>query len=280
MKINKVCLGANMSIPTVFSDALSYYEAILYLVGKVNEVIDEINNETNEANEYTDAQIAIVNKKIAELYRYIDTVGAGWYNELNIKITNVNTQSESRYAQLYAMLGDVVELIDITKNTLNNNIKVAIDAEQLLVATQLQQLRDYVDNAIVGKVSVFNVFRGAMTSIQQALDDYYNYMRFGALTAQEYDNLQLTAGRYDGMFIRAVVYDVGGRFWLIDDDLIFDPFTGERRTCDYVINELANLHKVALTAQEYDNKNLAAGVYDALLLTAYKYDWNGKTLIA
>ena len=46
-----------------------------------------------------------------------------------------------------------------------------------------------------------------------------------------------------------------------------------------VINQLANLHRNALTASEYDVKGLSADRYDSLGVSAYEYDWNGKTVI-
>ena len=81
--------------------------------------------------------------------------------------------------------------------------------------------------------------------------------------------------------LTAYEYDNYGKLRLgIGINLIRSPFDGTYQSTETLIWQLAGLHKNALTAQEYDDKELEAETYDLLALSAYDYDWNGKTLIA
>ena len=91
------------------------------------------------------------------------------------------------------------------------------------------------------------------------------------LTASEYDALELTATQYDTIGYRLLYKD--------PTYYMMDPFTGEFVPVQKVIYSLAELHRNALTATEYDALELDADTYDAKELTAYDYDWNGYALL-
>lgn len=147
------------------------------------------------------------------------------------------------------------------------------------VEIRLQQFIDSLPEILT--VQVYNPYRGAVTDIQTAVDDLFELTRIWALTAEQYDSLQLTASEYDALGLTAQQYDTIGYRLLFKDPSYYmlDPFTGEWIKVSDVVQKLAELHMNALTAAEYDALDLDADTYDAKDLTAYNYDWDGKALL-
>ena len=195
--------------------------------------------------------------------------------ELIIDIGNLQSQIDSLRSDLTRGLLEVRSLIDAGD-------QVTMD----WVEVRLEEFKKSIPDLTT--INVFNPVQGRITSIQIAIDDLYNTSRTGALTAYEYDTMELEAGEYDALLISAYDYDnyakdIFGRWGIYKNPLYYmnSPFTGEYVTIITVINELAYLHRSdALTAQEYDIKELTASDYDNYELTAFEYDWSGKTLLA
>lgn len=84
------------------------------------------------------------------------------------------------------------------------------------------------------------------------------------------------ANNYTDIQIAAVktALDNGGLLY------VMDPTSGNKVDIQTALDNLAGLAKDdAITAGEYDAKNITAGVYDALNLTAYEYDYHAKTFL-
>lgn len=147
------------------------------------------------------------------------------------------------------------------------------------VEIRLQQFIDSLPEILT--VQVYNPYRGAVTDIQVAVNDLFELSRVWALTAAQYDSLQLTASEYDALGLTAQMYDTIGYRLLFKDPTYYmtDPFTGEWVKVSDVVMKLAALHMNALTAMEYDALDLDADTYDAKDLSAYDYDWDGKALL-
>ena len=95
--------------------------------------------------------------------------------------------------------------------------------------------------------------------MQIVINDIFNAMRKYALSALAYDNLKLSADEYDKKHLSALTYDLYGKIYLIRNFgqcQMFSPFNGEYTLISNVVNNLALLHKKALTALEYDCNRL------------------------
>lgn len=203
------------------------------------------------------------------------------------------------YEQVHEALGQIIiEVGDIRESIiqLREDLTREIFELQGNLISQDKMLRNWVEARLeqfveeipdLTTVNVWNPVRGALTSVQIAINDLYDLARVGGLTALEYDSMQLTAGEYDGLNLTAYDYDnyardILGQRGIFKNPLYYmnSPFTGEYVPITTVINELAHLHKAdALTASEYDALNLSAADYDAYDLTAFDYDWSGKILL-
>lgn len=201
-------------------------------------------------------------------------------------------QVHEALSQIIIEVGDIREAIiqlreDLTREIfeLQGNL---ISQDKMLrnwVEARLDQFIEEIPDLTT--INVWNPVRGALTSVQIAINDLYDLARVGGLTALEYDSMQLTASEYDALNLSAYDYDnyardILGQAGIFKNPLYYmnSPFTGEYVPITTVINELAHLHKAdALTASEYDALNLSAADYEAYDLTAFDYDWSGKILL-
>lgn len=168
---------------------------------------------------------------------------------------------------------------------IRSGYQAADTALKFWLEARLEQFRNEIPDLTT--VNVWNPVRGAITSIQVCVNDLYDISRTGALTAYEYDSMELTAAEYDALQLSAYDYDnfardILGRAGVFKNPYyyMYSPFTGDYVPITTVINELAFLHRSdALTAAEYDALQLTAADYDAEDITAYDYDWSGKTIL-
>lgn len=282
------------------------------IIDKANEVIDWANNHQIEYEEAIARLSAVENE--------IDTFEAQITAAFNQLKADLEADFAEQKAEMEAELAAVKAEVDATVEQLEEDVAAAIasfenrfialetEVKQELAETkaevaraimQLQHILDannqfifqYVENRLqkfiddlpeILTVQVYNPYRGEVTDIQTAINDIYSVACIWGLTATHYDSLGLTASEYDAKELTAAEYDtLGYKLLYKDPDLyMLDPFTGEEKHVKAVIYELAALHQVPLTAEEYDNKELTAEYYDSLEITAYDYDWQGAAIVA
>lgn len=78
--------------------------------------------------------------------------------------------------------------------------------------TALQESKDYTDDAVLDYTMMINPITGVYEDVRNVVDDIVSYFHTSdALTAAEYDALDLTAGAYDAYDISAYDYDFSGK---------------------------------------------------------------------
>ena len=78
--------------------------------------------------------------------------------------------------------------------------------------TALNEAKDYTDNAVIDYTMMINPITGVYEDVRNVVDDIVSYFHTGdALTAGEYDALDLTASAYDAYQITAYDYDFNGK---------------------------------------------------------------------
>ena len=95
-----------------------------------------------------------------------------------------------------------------------DNVKIYSDAQNDLLKAILQQQIRAVDERfdnIPDSFLVFNPTNGMQDSLNKTLNDIYSQTRTGALTASEYDELELSATEYDSKELTATEYDTNGK---------------------------------------------------------------------
>ena len=251
-----------------------YEEALARLVAVENE-IDTFEQRVEEEFERLKAeQQAAFDKLVADTAIELDALK----RELRAEMKRITDEFELLKSELHQ------ELL---------NIKIYLNEELVRIRSAVTANNDYImdwvrttlEDFMEHFVHIFNVYnpvRGYNTGLQQAINDLYDFARYYALTAFQYDSLGLTATEYDNKGLTAIDYDQRGYILLGYPDenwYMISPFTGHYEKVKSVIYDLAELHKDDLTAEEYDALDLDAETYDNKEVTAYDYDWNGKTIL-
>lgn len=82
-------------------------------------------------------------------------------------------------------------------------------------STALAQAKAYTDSQVLSYTMMINPITGEYEDVRNVVDDIVSYFHTGdALTATEYDTLDLTAAYYDGKQLNAYDYDFNGKILL------------------------------------------------------------------
>ena len=262
-------------VPSVYSNKQSYYECLCYIGYKVNECINAINGFTNAYQQYTD-------EKVAELKAYVDGLNTDIYNhitevEKNIRkdMNDKDTELDEKINKVQTQLLDKIGTLNILIYDLNTETRAHID-------TEVKKLYDYINDYVPNNMEVLNPVKGYRTSLNKALADMYDNLRYYALTCNEFDSLNLSCTEFDSLSINCTEFDLyGAKRFRVDSNLyMHSPFTGKYVFYQDVINQLAELHfNNPITASEFDALLLTVTAFEAKALSAYTFDSNAKTAL-
>ena len=263
----------------------------------LNSYVDSIKNSTEEVIKELDNNFR---KEIRELKLE--------NSELSDKVNKELDSIEKDLKSEILKLNDKIVNLYISFNFLEkNNFENLKEIEK--------DLRNFIKDSLAFKsgeyVLVYNPIKKTTTSLNVFIDDFYKcFYKLGGVTLEQYDDSNIKFEVYDSLKITLENYDLKGYFILfkhiemlpfhdiiisemieqnnmLRDDInrvekllyMLSPFTGEESDIKQIINKLVELHKVALTSSEFDNKNLTAENFDLLNITAYDFDWNSKNII-
>ena len=229
---------------------------------EIDQAVDFINNFKTYVNdivsEIIDGKLNVVNAKLEAITEAVKRIDLN-IDEIENNVTDLYTDiDELRNNFNSEMIAIRLEIAEIYKAFAD--YKHSIDD---IIAHKVQEMLLYIDEHVqqIERLYVVNPMTGEYENIQNVLDMFAEYISMGyGLTADEYDSLNLTAFKRLKMTMNS-------------------PFTGEIDSYDNIIYMLANLHKDAFTADEYDAKLFTSDVYDGFAISAYNYDWHGKTML-
>lgn len=264
--------------PSVYYTGMSYYEDLCKLSGYLNDIVEAMKSYDidglKESVSEIEKQQSIINKQIETLS-----------NSVNSMIDNVNNVIELYHSQI---LGELASTSADLKNFVNVqllNLRKYVDGQDRMILSEMQYQIQLLKNSLPELTNVFVVspYTGHTITIQQAIDELWNNLRVYSLTADEYDSQQWTALEYDSFNLTAFEYDYFAKEYIYEDPrfYMFSPWTGKKVFYQNVIENLVKLHRTnAITASGYDSLTLTATIYDTKNISAYDYDWNGKTVLA
>lgn len=166
-------------------DMMTDVEYLLGILKKLNETIKQVNSNTEFIDTYA-GKIEEIEAEIATLQDEMIT----FKNEVN---TTINT----RFNEIRIELQNMLSLILIQANAYT-------DATAATLREEIRQIA-------LGQITVYDPTSGELNDLQSTLDNMYGATREEALTATEYDALELTATAYDGYEITAFSYDRYGK---------------------------------------------------------------------
>lgn len=170
-------------------DMMTDVEFLLGILKKLNEVIAQTNKNTEFIDDYS-GKIEEIEAEIEELYQDFDTF------KIDVN-TNISTQFNAIKIELQSM------------------IATALSQANAYTDAKATQLHDEIQAISVGDIQVYDPTTGLLSPLQDVLDNIYGSGRDDALTATEYDALDLTATAYDAYDISAFNYDKYGKTLLV-----------------------------------------------------------------
>ena len=170
-------------------DMMTDVEFLLGVLKKLNEVINQTNKNTEFINEYS-GKIEEIEEEIGSLKVEMQT----FQEEVN---ANINQQ----FIQL--------------KSELQTMIAVALNQATAYTDSKFALLENEIAQISVGQINVYDPTTGLYSPLQIVIDNLYGQGRTDALTATEYDALDLTATAYDEYELTAYEYDTNGKSLLV-----------------------------------------------------------------
>ena len=167
------------------SDMMSDVEFLLGILKKLNEVIKQVNSNTEFIDDYS-GKIEAIEAEIKALQDEMDTFEAELTSSLELRINALRAELQLEISNRFVQL-------------------------QAYVDVQVQRLDDRIDGVAVGQINLYDPTTGLITPIQQVINNIYDSGREDALSASEFDALELTAASFDAYLITAYEFDTQGK---------------------------------------------------------------------
>lgn len=175
----------SMTTPFVYDDEESFLQMLRKFYQYLHELtkaskemsddIDELRNEMNSYEELINQELERINELLREYDLKIDRVA----DELRVYVNN--------------------EIVDL---------KNYVDTQDSLLDAKIKAIE-------AGDINLYDPTTGIYSPIQTVIDNIYDMSRQSALTATEYDALELTATAYDAYELTARQYDTEGKTLLV-----------------------------------------------------------------
>ena len=174
---------------------ISQVESVKQIKAEIDEKLAELDQYTQAFNELTQKYNQLENDFIL-LKSDVNTQIADGMNSLNSRFNVLSAQMNQQYASFTANVSDIIS---------------ALEREVYDLDTYLQQVVNGLQDAII----LFNPLTGETNTLQQIIYYLASLHMGDALTAAEYDALDLTATAYDAYQLTAYQYDSEGRTLLV-----------------------------------------------------------------
>lgn len=139
---------------------------------------------------------------------------------INAAIANNNIQL---YDRLIALKAEITNEYKTYCNNQINQLKIYVDNQDAYYFDQskgyadnvLAESKSYTDTKVLNYTMMINPITGSYDDVRNVVDDIVSYFHTeDALTAGEYDALELTASAYDAYELTAYDYDFNGKIRL------------------------------------------------------------------
>lgn len=170
-------------------DMMTDVEYLLGILKKLNEMIAQLNSNTKFIEEYSG--------KIEEIETEINALR----NEMTDFENEINNEITTRFNAIKLELQAAIATTLIQANAYTD--------------AMASVLRQEIQDVSLGQITLYDPTTGQMNSLQNVIDNIYGSTREEAITAGEYDALELTATTYDGYELTAFNYDRYGKTLLM-----------------------------------------------------------------
>lgn len=177
------------TLPVAFDDSVSYLQMLSAILSKQGEIIEQLNINTEFIENW--------DKNINDLVARVDALEIEVENLRGEFTLELNTRIEALRLELLQALAET-----------NAEIRGYIDA-------QVEVLDQKIDDIAVGQINVYDPTTGVVSPLQVVINNLYDSGRVEAISASEFDGLELTATAFDAYEITAYDFDTKGKTILI-----------------------------------------------------------------
>ena len=135
--------------------------------------------------------------------------------ELRNEVDSFEEEINAEIQRINDILVEYDMKIDRINNELHIYVNDSIVSLKAYVDSQDSLLDERIRNVEIGKINVYDPTTGLYSPIQIVIDNLYDMNRSNALTATEYDALELSATAFDAYEITAREYDINGKTLLV-----------------------------------------------------------------
>ncbi len=171
------------------NDMMTDVEFLLGILKKLNETIKQVNSNTEFIDKYS-----------------------GRIEELEAEMQALRDEMEQFKSDIQ---GEIATQFANIKIELQSMIATALVQANAYTDAKAAQLEQEIQNIEIGQITVYDPTTGILSPLQTVLDNLYGTSREDALTATEYDALDLTATAYDAYQLSAFDYDKYGKTLLV-----------------------------------------------------------------
>lgn len=173
------------TIPLAFDESLSYLEELSAILYKLNEVIAQVNAYPDLLEQYEQYLIEI-RQEVGRLEIEFEDFKSSTISDIDIRFSQLSTQ--------------MYNSIDTQFRIIEYNLGLALD-----------NLQEQIDDIVAGDIKVHDPTTGLLSPIQVVIDNIYDMNRNNAITASEFDGIELTATAFDAIEITAFNFDTNGK---------------------------------------------------------------------
>lgn len=170
-------------------DMMTDVEYLLGILKKLNETIAQVNKNSEFISEYS-----------------------GKIEELESEIASLRQEMTDFEGQINA---EIVERFNTIQTQLAAEIAMTLIRANAYTDAVANRLETEIQNIAIGQIRVFDPTTGSVEDLQTVINNLYGTTRDDALTATEYDALELTATAYDAYQLSAIDYDLKGKLLLV-----------------------------------------------------------------
>lgn len=184
-------------LPSSYMESLSYLEMLTWLCNYIEKTVIPAINENAEAVE----EIQEFLEKYQDQYEEIQRLMEELIISINQRFASIESELESKFNTLTSQ---VLSLIDNNYTILKNYID-----------GKYEELDYKIEHISIDSVILRDPTTGLYSNIQVVINNLFNTFNIDALSASEFDALDLTATAFDAYQISAYEFDTQGKTILV-----------------------------------------------------------------
>lgn len=297
------------SIKAMVEESVQDYDSLIADNKEIHQRMDSIETKMSQLEKTIVSEVnALVDSKISSAVEYLEDENqklvqevATYVANINMEISGLRTYVNKVINNMDKKLADTTGVLKTYSDSGDKKILEYINEETDRIEQQIKDIKIY-QGEIIDPVDE------VQKSVQDTVNNMFYNLKSWALRAVDFSRVGITAEEYDKIGISAWSYDYLAKWYVREKRKVLEHamklVNGLNDRIDYVIDlidsrtrayspvsgrfvqlkdlcyELAQLMRgEALEAVEYDSIGITAEEYDDKEITAYVYDWFGRLVL-